>query len=211
MTSREIARDDREDHDRQDQPGDEVVRARRPCRRRTAGRRTCRENHCSAGLSLRDRGRRSPTGRRRPRAPRRAARRGSSAAASTPARAQLGDVERGRDGDRHADEQRDRRRDQRARRRAAARRRCPWTASQSLLKTKPRTPNWSNAGLAPRRAGGRRSSRSGRRTPAARPVRPHLQEPVGQRGTRGDRSSDRAAAARVRVPASIGADSTVPA
>ena len=45
-------RDDRQDHDREDQPGDEVVRARRR-RPPTNGRKSnVRPNHCSAGLSF---------------------------------------------------------------------------------------------------------------------------------------------------------------
>ena len=106
------------------------------------------ENHCSAGLQLRDQDEDAPQAvddRRhrgeqldqdRQRAAR--ARRGQSSV----------DVERGRDRDRHADQQRDRRGDQRAdeqRQRAVD---APATTSQSLSKVKPKTPNFSNAGCA---------------------------------------------------------------
>ena len=72
--------DDRQDHDREDQPGDEVAGARDRRRRRTAGTRTCRRTTArpAAGSGP---GRRSPTARRRPTARPPAARRGSSAGA----------------------------------------------------------------------------------------------------------------------------------
>ena len=105
------------------------------------------ENHCSAGLQLGDQHEDAPQavddgrhgGQQLDEDRQRLAQ---------PPRAQLGDVERGRDGDRHADHERDGRRDERADHAAAARRRCSFETSQLLSKTKPTKPNLSNAGLA---------------------------------------------------------------